>query len=274
MTTHEPRVLLGRARLRGIAPLARRPPLVRALGRRRDHRRRPRRQARGHGAGPARSRLVDRLAARRPSARDRHATLMRQEPDGSMVRHADLTAHRRARLERDRRGRPRQHLRQQHRLRLHGRRSSPSRASSRWSRPDGSVRQVADGIEFPNGMVVTPDNSTLIISESFAGRLTAFDIADDGSAVEPARVGRRHRSRRHLPRRRGLHLDALGATRGRTPDVTATRRRSDPGPRRRRDPGTDPARPGHLRLHARRARSQERLHVRGRTGATSATSTS
>jgi sugar lactone lactonase YvrE len=46
--------------------------------------------------------------------------------------------------------------------------------------PDGSVRQVADGIEFPNGMVVTPDNSTLIISESFAGRLTAFDIAADG----------------------------------------------------------------------------------------------
>jgi sugar lactone lactonase YvrE len=47
--------------------------------------------------------------------------------------------------------------------------------------PDGSVRQVADGIEFPNGMVVTPDNSTLIVAESFAGRLTAFDIAADGS---------------------------------------------------------------------------------------------
>ena len=46
--------------------------------------------------------------------------------------------------------------------------------------PDGSVRRVADGIAFPNGMVVTPDNSTLIIAESFAGRLTAFDIADDG----------------------------------------------------------------------------------------------
>jgi sugar lactone lactonase YvrE len=47
--------------------------------------------------------------------------------------------------------------------------------------PDGSVRQIADGIEFPNGMVVTPDNATLIIAESFASRLTAFDIADDGS---------------------------------------------------------------------------------------------
>jgi sugar lactone lactonase YvrE len=47
--------------------------------------------------------------------------------------------------------------------------------------PDGSVRQVADGIAFPNGMAVTPDNSTLVIAESFAGRLTAFDIADDGT---------------------------------------------------------------------------------------------
>src|SRR4029079_10233593 len=47
--------------------------------------------------------------------------------------------------------------------------------------PDGTARQVAGDIEFANGMVVTPDNSTLIISESFAGRLTAFDIDADGS---------------------------------------------------------------------------------------------
>jgi len=47
--------------------------------------------------------------------------------------------------------------------------------------PGGAVRQVAGDIAFPNGMVVTPDNSTLIIAESFAGRLTAFDIAVDGS---------------------------------------------------------------------------------------------
>jgi len=46
--------------------------------------------------------------------------------------------------------------------------------------PDGAVRQVADDIQFPNGMVITPDNRTLIISESFAGRLTAFDIGRDG----------------------------------------------------------------------------------------------
>jgi sugar lactone lactonase YvrE len=46
---------------------------------------------------------------------------------------------------------------------------------------DGSVRQVADGVAFPNGMVVTPDNSTLIVAESYANRLAAFDIAADGS---------------------------------------------------------------------------------------------
>ncbi|WP_030435195.1 SMP-30/gluconolactonase/LRE family protein [Actinoplanes subtropicus] len=46
--------------------------------------------------------------------------------------------------------------------------------------PDGRIRQVAEDIQFPNGMVVTPDDRTLIVSESFAGRLTAFDIDPDG----------------------------------------------------------------------------------------------
>lgn len=46
--------------------------------------------------------------------------------------------------------------------------------------PDGTARQVADDLAFPNGMVVTPDDSTLIIAESYEGRLTAFDIGADG----------------------------------------------------------------------------------------------
>ena len=46
--------------------------------------------------------------------------------------------------------------------------------------PDGSTRQVADGVSFPNGMVVTPNNSTLILAESYGQRLTAFDIEADG----------------------------------------------------------------------------------------------
>jgi sugar lactone lactonase YvrE len=48
-------------------------------------------------------------------------------------------------------------------------------------RPDGSAAQVADGLAFPNGMLVTPDNATLIVGESYAKRLSAFDIASDGS---------------------------------------------------------------------------------------------
>ncbi|WP_181773009.1 SMP-30/gluconolactonase/LRE family protein [Amycolatopsis pittospori] len=47
--------------------------------------------------------------------------------------------------------------------------------------PDGEVRQVAGDILFGNGMVITPDDSTLIVAESYGNRLTAFDIAEDGS---------------------------------------------------------------------------------------------
>lgn len=46
--------------------------------------------------------------------------------------------------------------------------------------PEGSVRQVADDIVFGNGMAVTEDGSTLIVAESWARRLSAFDIARDG----------------------------------------------------------------------------------------------
>jgi sugar lactone lactonase YvrE len=46
--------------------------------------------------------------------------------------------------------------------------------------PDGSARQVADEIAFPNGMLVTPDNTTLIVADSYGKCLTAFEIAADG----------------------------------------------------------------------------------------------
>jgi sugar lactone lactonase YvrE len=44
----------------------------------------------------------------------------------------------------------------------------------------GRVQNVAEGLAFPNGMAVTPDNQTLIVAESYGGVLTAFDIATDG----------------------------------------------------------------------------------------------
>jgi len=46
---------------------------------------------------------------------------------------------------------------------------------------DGSIHQVADDLLFPNGCVITPDNATLIVAETFGKRLTAFDVAADGT---------------------------------------------------------------------------------------------
>ena len=47
--------------------------------------------------------------------------------------------------------------------------------------PDGSIAVVADDLDFPNGMVITPDRSTLIVAESMGRRLTAYAIGKDGS---------------------------------------------------------------------------------------------
>src|SRR5487761_1198116 len=47
--------------------------------------------------------------------------------------------------------------------------------------PEGKARAVADDLMFPNGTVITPDGGTLVVGESFGRRLTAFDIAADGS---------------------------------------------------------------------------------------------
>jgi len=47
--------------------------------------------------------------------------------------------------------------------------------------PDGSASIVADDLGFPNGMVITPDGSTLVVAESFTDRLTAFSVAADGA---------------------------------------------------------------------------------------------
>ena len=100
--------------------------------------------------------------------------LRRQEPDGSMVTHAEQPANE---IVVDRRGN----------IYLNGADfnfvagEAPRPGYIKLITPDGELRQVAGDIQFPNGMVITPDDRTLIISESFAGRLTAFDIGADGS---------------------------------------------------------------------------------------------
>jgi sugar lactone lactonase YvrE len=46
--------------------------------------------------------------------------------------------------------------------------------------PDGTVTVAAEDVVFPNGMAITPDGTTMILAETLAMRLTAFDVADDG----------------------------------------------------------------------------------------------
>jgi sugar lactone lactonase YvrE len=46
--------------------------------------------------------------------------------------------------------------------------------------PEGAVRQVADGIAFPNGMVVNAANDLLVVADSYGHELTAFDIEANG----------------------------------------------------------------------------------------------
>ena len=50
--------------------------------------------------------------------------------------------------------------------------------------PDGTVEAAAGDLEFPNGMVITPDGSTLIVGESMGNRYTAFTIGEAGSLSE------------------------------------------------------------------------------------------
>ncbi|ORA37768.1 SMP-30/gluconolactonase/LRE family protein [Mycobacterium aquaticum] len=46
--------------------------------------------------------------------------------------------------------------------------------------PDRTVHVVADALDFPNGMAITPDGTTLVVAESTGCRLTAFTIDSEG----------------------------------------------------------------------------------------------
>jgi hypothetical protein len=111
--------------------------------------------------------LLHRLAARRHAADDR-----RQDPAAG-ARRVDGRP-RRAAGQRDRRGRARQRLSSNGADFDFAAGAPPKPGYIKLITPSGHVRQVAGDIQFPNGMVITPDGRTLIISESFAGRLTAF----------------------------------------------------------------------------------------------------
>ncbi|MBZ9669374.1 SMP-30/gluconolactonase/LRE family protein [Mesorhizobium sp. ES1-3] len=110
----------------------------------------------------------------------REGLLLRREADGSLVTHADLRGLSKS---------PWNEIVVDGRGNIYVNGGGPAPAAGQHFgpgtivlvTPDGKVRQVADTIAFANGMAVTPDNKTLIIAESHANRLTAFDIAADGS---------------------------------------------------------------------------------------------
>ena len=103
--------------------------------------------------------------------------LLRREPDGSLVTHADLGQPGWNDIVVDGHGH------------IYLNRVGFNPVAGEEFRPgfvflvaaDGSVRQVADDIAFPNGMTVTADNSTLIVADSYRHNLVAFDIGADGS---------------------------------------------------------------------------------------------
>jgi sugar lactone lactonase YvrE len=115
----------------------------------------------------------------------REGRLLRREPDGSLTTHADLSrlsGHPWNEIVVD--GRGNAYINEAG-FEFPGGEFAPGAIAL--LTPDGSARQVADGIAFPNGMAVTPDNSTLICAESYGKKLTAYEIAADGS-LSPGRV--------------------------------------------------------------------------------------
>lgn len=100
--------------------------------------------------------------------------LLRQEPDGTLIEHAALT-----------RGFNEIVVDGRGNIYLNGPTFDPSTGDFAPGgvtlvTPDGASREVADGIRFPNGMAITPDDATLIVADSYAKALLAFTIDPDG----------------------------------------------------------------------------------------------
>jgi sugar lactone lactonase YvrE len=109
-------------------------------------------------------------------------------------------------VKRHRRRQPRQRVHRLHRLRLPAGEFAPGIIAV--ITPDGIARTVAGDLAFPNGMVVTPDDATLIVAEPYASQLAASGIGADG-----ALSNRRVRAGLGEDHPDGVGLDAEGAVR-------------------------------------------------------------
>lgn len=146
--------------------------------------------------------------------------LMRMEKDGSLVRHADLRSLSEfgwSDMVVD--GRGNIYINSIN-FDLLGR-GKPESGIIALITPDGKARKVADGLALPNGTVISPDNETLIVAESLGGRLTAFDIAADGS-LSNRRVWAEGRLGPD-----GICMDAEGAIWVQGSDIRAATHRED-----------------------------------------------
>ena len=134
------------------------------------------------------------------SARD--GLLLRQEPDGSLATHADLSGL-------VPKGRPWNEIVADGRgnayvnnagFEFPGGEFAPGSIALLTS--DGSVRQVADGVAFPNGMTITVDNATLIVAEVLRTTTHGVRHRRRRRVVKSTSMGRNRArsSRRNLPR--------------------------------------------------------------------------
>lgn len=91
--------------------------------------------------------------------------------------------------------------------------------------PEGTVSIAADNLAFPNGCVMTPDNKTMIVAESVSCKLTAFDVASDGSLSNRRRFAQFGKG--EMPD--GICIDAESAVWVSLPGVNEIRRVHDGG---------------------------------------------
>jgi len=122
-------------------------------------------------------------------------TLRRMEPDGSVVVHADLSTLARGSLNDMIVAADGTAYVGDMGARIHDANIRRFAGQTLKVTPDGTVTCAADGLESPNGHILTDDGRTLIIGESGGARLTAFDVAEGGELsdrrVYAALVGER-----------------------------------------------------------------------------------
>ncbi len=120
--------------------------------------------------------------------------------------------------------------------------------------PTGAVIQVVPDMAFPNGSVITPDGATLIVGETLAYRLSAFDIAADGTLAN-----RRVWAQLDFVATDGMCLDADGQVWVANAIANQCLRVQEGG----EITGVGRDEPARLRLHARRRGSRSALRDDG-----------